>query len=68
MSILNQKTVFKDLNISNRINSRITKRESLNNASKIKNHILRGDIYEVNYCFEYYAEDINLNSANLFYK
>ena len=67
-SILNQKNVFKDLKISNRINSRITKSEYLNNASKIKNHILRGDIYEVNYCFEYYAEDINLNSANLFYK
>ena len=39
------------------IKSRLNKEEYFANINKIKKHIRRGDIYEMNYCIEYYAEN-----------
>ena len=33
---------------------------------KIKKHIQRGDIYEMNYCLEYYSNDVSLHAEDLF--
>jgi para-aminobenzoate synthetase component 1 len=38
------------------ISQRVTKDEYLKNVEKIKTHIQRGDIYEMNYCVEFFAE------------
>lgn len=39
------------------IKSRVTYEEYCQNVEKIKNHILEGDIYELNYCTEFFAEN-----------
>ena len=38
----------------------------MNKISKIKQHIQRGDIYEMNYCLEYFSNDVLLNAEELF--
>ena len=40
-----------------KIHKRITKKEYLKHLNTILNHIRRGDIYEVNFCQEFYAKD-----------
>ena len=42
------------------------KQEYLSKISKIKQHIQRGDIYEMNYCLEYFSNDVLLNAEDLF--
>ena len=38
------------------IKSRITKNEYISKVNSIKQHIHRGDIYEMNFCMEYFSE------------
>lgn len=47
---------------------RITKGEYLQHVSKLKEHIQQGDIYEVNYCQEFYAHQVQLNPTNTYFK
>ncbi len=47
---------------------RITKDEYLQHVSKLKEHIQQGDIYEVNYCQEFYAHQVQLNPTNTYFK
>jgi len=51
-----------------KIKSRINKTDYLKTIDKIKNHLLLGDIYELNFCQEFYLENINLSPINLFEK
>ncbi|SDZ88927.1 anthranilate synthase component I family protein [Psychroflexus halocasei] len=41
--------------------NRMSKKEYFENASQLLKHIQRGDIYEVNFCQEFYANDISFN-------
>jgi len=50
------------------IKSRISKTEYLDIISKIKSHISLGDIYEMNFCQEFYVEEANVNPYVLFEK
>ena len=49
---------------------KIQKRESeleyLEKIKQIKDHIKRGDIYELNYCQEFFSENVDINSEALF--
>jgi para-aminobenzoate synthetase component 1 len=45
---------------------RISKDIYLQHASALKDHIMRGDIYEVNYCMEWYADDVDIYPVTLF--
>jgi para-aminobenzoate synthetase component I len=47
------------------IAARTSRKEYLNAVNRLKAHIARGDIYETNYCMEYYAEEVKLNPAAL---
>ena len=47
------KNIYANINI----NARVSKQEYLDTINKIKAHIYRGDIYEINYCHEYYCEN-----------
>ncbi len=49
-----------------KIHKRITKKEYLKHLDKILNHIHRGDIYEVNFCQEFYAEDAVINPLQVY--
>lgn len=50
------------------IKSRITKDEYLKTFESIKSHIFRGDIYEINFCQEFYAKTTEINPVTTFEK
>lgn len=50
-----------------KIKKRITKKEYLKQLDKILKHIHRGDIYEVNFCQEFYAENATINPLDVYY-
>lgn len=49
-----------------KIETRFTKEEYLFTIKQLMNHIQNGDIYEVNFCQEFYTRDVILNPYNLF--
>lgn len=44
----------------------VSKNEYVSHFNDIKNHIQRGDIYEINYCIPFEATDIKLNTVETF--
>lgn len=44
-----------------RVNSRIGKEEYLSIIRRLQQHILRGDCYEINFCQEFFAENVQIN-------
>lgn len=46
--------------------SRISKADYLKNATALQRHIFRGDIYEVNYCMEWFAENTYISPPHVF--
>lgn len=50
------------------ISSRLTKDQYIDRVSKVMNHIHRGDIYEVNYCQEFYAENCEIDTLKVYQK
>jgi para-aminobenzoate synthetase component I len=54
----------------NKINvvPRISKEEYIKTVEILKEHIQLGDIYEVNYCYEYFAENVEVNPADIYLK
>ena len=50
------------------IEARFTKENYLNTVEKLRQHILKGDCYEINFCQEFYAENIEINPIELYLK
>ncbi|RZK45760.1 MAG: hypothetical protein EOO94_03815, partial [Pedobacter sp.] len=50
------------------IRQRYTQEEYVQTIRQLKEHILRGDCYEINFCQEFYAEDIDVDPVALFMK
>jgi para-aminobenzoate synthetase component I len=50
------------------IKNRIEKEEYCNIINKLKQHILRGDCYEINFCQEFYAEHAEINPVAVYTK
>jgi para-aminobenzoate synthetase component 1 len=50
------------------IQQRISKESYINKVSKILEHIHRGDIYEANFCMEFFVENANINPLEKFLK
>ena len=48
------------------IQSRVSKDEYVTAVRKIKEHIQRGDVYELNYCLEFFAHDTFLNPVHCY--
>lgn len=48
------------------IQQRTSREEYLQHVSKLKAHIHRGDIYEINYCIEFFAEKISIDPPAVF--
>ncbi|WP_051189713.1 anthranilate synthase component I family protein [Daejeonella oryzae] len=55
-------------NFNSQVKYRISKEKYLNKVEMIKGHIQKGDIYELNFCQEFYAESKTLNPVNSFIK
>ena len=50
-----------------KIQARISKDAYLSKLQKVLNHINRGDIYEANFCQEFYAEDATINPLEVYH-
>ncbi len=50
------------------INQRISKENYLLKVSKMLQHIQRGDIYEANFCMEFYAENAKIDPLEIYHK
>jgi len=62
-------TIINEENIDPvQIHSRLTKSEYVNNIQEIQKHLQAGDIYEMNYCQEFYVDHVKLDPFNLFTK
>jgi para-aminobenzoate synthetase component 1 len=48
------------------IQQNLSKEAYLKNVGLIKNHLLDGDIYELNYCLEFYAENADLEPIQIY--
>ena len=59
---------FKIENLKFKINNRIPKQDYISSVEKIKEHIQRGDIYELNFCQEFYGENVIIDPLNVFKK
>jgi para-aminobenzoate synthetase component 1 len=56
-----------DFPVSNiELSPRIAKTEYLEIINKIKNNIIEGDIYEMNFCQEFYAENAKIHPLTIF--
>lgn len=63
------KTIFSHKKIRKEdIQHRISKEEYLETIGQIKSHISKGDIYEMNFCQEFFIEDAEVNPYVLFEK
>lgn len=47
--------------------ARISKDKYLEKVREIQQKILRGDVYEINFCHEFFVEDCELNPAHLYH-
>lgn len=51
-----------------KIHQRISKENYLSKVSKMLEHIQRGDIYEANFCMEFYAENAQTEPLEIYHK
>ncbi|MGV1012319.1 MAG: anthranilate synthase component I family protein [Flavobacterium sp.] len=65
---INQCSVFSDTSSEITIQQRIPKEKYLSKVSKMLEHIHRGDIYEANFCMEFYAENSQINPLEVYQK
>ncbi|AWI26618.1 anthranilate synthase component I family protein [Flavobacterium pallidum] len=65
-NILQTKTDSEASEIAVDIFGRITKESYIKKIGKMLNHIHRGDIYEANFCMEFYAENASINPIQTF--
>ncbi|MBS1627995.1 MAG: anthranilate synthase component I family protein [Bacteroidetes bacterium] len=50
------------------LKQKISKQTYIEIIKKIREHILRGDCYELNFCMEFFAENVLLNTINAYNK
>ncbi|MFN3968384.1 anthranilate synthase component I family protein [Flavobacterium sp.] len=55
-------------NLQPKINQRISKENYLAKVTEMLSHIHRGDIYEANFCMEFYAENAKIDSLDIYQK
>ncbi len=65
---INQCSVFSTQHSEVVIQQRISKEEYLSKVGKMLHHIHRGDIYEANFCMEFYAENAIINPVTIYQK
>lgn len=50
------------------IQAKISKTEYIDSVNQLKQHILKGDIYEVNFCQEFFAKNATIDTVEIFEK
>ncbi|MES2862990.1 MAG: anthranilate synthase component I family protein [Bacteroidota bacterium] len=66
--IQSQKSKVKSQKSPINIQKRISKENYLKKTEKMLAHIHRGDMYEANFCMEFYAEDANIQPLDIYQK
>jgi para-aminobenzoate synthetase component 1 len=66
LSILKSPIEFSEIAITQVLKNRVSKNKYITNVNLVKDHIQRGDIYEMNYCQEFYAEKTEFNPFETF--
>jgi para-aminobenzoate synthetase component I len=61
-----QNDIFNQQKLDFILKSRFSKPEYLQTVQKIREHIIEGDVYELNFCQEFYVENVNLEPLELF--
>jgi para-aminobenzoate synthetase component 1 len=56
------------VNTSINLKARFSKEEYLETIKQIQQNILRGDCYEINFCQEFYSDDVEMNPVNVYAK
>ena len=67
-SIKSEHTLLKAEFKKNNIHSKITKQEYIDSVTQLKKHIRKGDIYEVNFCQEFFATNASINTVDTYEK
>ncbi|PWA10436.1 anthranilate synthase component I family protein [Flavobacterium laiguense] len=66
---VNNWVLYKDVEPSAvEVQQRVAKQNYLDKVSKVLEHIHQGDIYEANFCMEFYAENVIINPLEKFWK
>lgn len=65
---IQQSSGFITLRSKIKIEQRISKNEYVSKVNKMLEHIHRGDIYEANFCMEFYAENTTLDPLEIYQK
>ncbi len=66
--IASQKSKVKSQKVSLHIQQTISKDKYLGKVQKMLDYIRRGDIYEANFCMEFYADETNINPLEVYQK
>ncbi len=61
-------TIYKDAAGTGDIHARISKASYIDKVEKIKEHIRRGDIFQLNFCQEFYSTPVEISPVQLFQK
>ena len=64
--IVESKPLNKKQFIQSNIQKRISKEQYINSVLELKKHIALGDIYEANFCQEFYINDVSISPASLY--
>jgi para-aminobenzoate synthetase component I len=68
LEIVNQCSVFSVQFSEIEIKQRIPKQNYVEKVSKLLEHIHQGDLYEANFCMEFFAENVTINPLEKFLK
>jgi len=65
---IKQITIQESININRAIavKQRIIEQEYIDKVEQIKNHIKKGDIYELNFCLEFYSENVDIKPVETY--
>ena len=64
--ILNTRSSNQSAQNSIRLSRRLGRQEYIGIIEELKSHILRGDCYEINYCQEFFAEDVIIDPVEVY--
>ncbi len=64
--IISGKISSPDVSSAIKLKSRLSKNDYLKKVSILQEHIHKGDCYEINFCQEFYAQDVSINPIDIF--
>ncbi len=68
LSAIQQTTYHEEAILPIQIQQRVSKETYIDTVKKIQEHIVQGDVYELNYCVEFFAENTSINPLNTYHE